>query len=65
MRERAQSGRVTQICHNSPDEKRGIASANDVTHRKRAEDFGNLEKVRELRPASAEDGCRTTLRGGR
>ena len=35
-RARAQSGRVTQRCHNSPDEKRGLEGANDVTHRKRA-----------------------------
>ena len=28
------------------DGKRGLASANDVTHQKRAEDFGNLKNVR-------------------
>ena len=28
------------------DGKRGLASANGITHRKRAEDFGNLKKVR-------------------
>ena len=27
------------------DGKRGLASANDATHRKRAEDFWNLKKV--------------------
>ena len=36
---RAQSGRVTQRCHNSPDGKRKLESAKDVTHRKCAEDF--------------------------
>ena len=30
------------------DGKCGLASANDVTHRKRAEDFGNLKKVRRV-----------------
>ena len=39
------SGRVTQRCHNSPRWETGLQSANDVTHRKRAEDFGNLKKV--------------------
>ena len=33
----------------------GIESAGDVTHRKRAEDLGDFEKVRELRSASGED----------
>ena len=41
---RAQSGRVTQRCHNSPDGKWRLASANDVTHRKRVEDFGRFLK---------------------
>ena len=36
------SRRVTQRCHNSPET--GLESANDVTYRKRAEDFGNFEK---------------------
>ena len=39
-----QSGRVTQRCHNSPEGKRGLVSVNDVTHRKRAEDFGRFWK---------------------
>ena len=30
------------------DGKRGLASANDVTRRKRVEDFGNLKKVRRV-----------------
>ena len=42
---RGWSGRVTQRCHNSPRWETGLASANDVTHRKRAEDLGNLKKV--------------------
>ena len=42
---RGRSGRVTQRCHYSPRWETGLASANDVTHRKRAEDFGNLKKV--------------------
>ena len=41
-----QSERITQRCHNSPRWETGLQSANDVTHRKRAEDFGNLKKVR-------------------
>ena len=43
MRARARSGRVTQRCHNSPRWKMGLASANNVTHRKRAEDFCRVE----------------------
>ena len=39
-----QSRRVIQRCHNSPDGKQGLKSANDVTHQKRAEDFGNFEE---------------------
>ena len=46
---RARSGRVTQTCHNSPDGKRGLQSAGDVTHRKRAENLGDFEKSVELR----------------
>ena len=42
------SGRVTQRCHNSPRWETGLGSANDVTHRKRAEDFGILNKSVEL-----------------
>ena len=36
----------------------GLQSANDVTHRKRAEDFGRFEKSQlvEQRPALREDG---------
>ena len=30
------------------DGKRGLVSANDVTHQKRTEDFGNLKKVRRV-----------------
>ena len=44
-RVRGRSVRVTQRCHNSPRWETGLASANDVTHRKHAEDFGNLKKV--------------------
>ena len=42
---RAWGRRVTQRCHNSPRWETGLQSAGDVTHRKRAEDFGNLKKV--------------------
>ena len=42
---RAQSGRVTQRCYNSPRWEWGLQSTGDVTHRKRAEDLGNLKKV--------------------
>ena len=42
---RARSGHFTQRCHNSPDGKRGLESAGDVTHRKREEDLGDFEKV--------------------
>ena len=43
---RAQSGRVTQRCHiRNPRWETGLGSANDVTHRKRAEDLGDFEKV--------------------
>ena len=45
---RARSGHVTQRCHNSPRWETGLASANDVTHRKSVEDFGNLKKVRRV-----------------
>ena len=44
-RVRGRSERVTQRCHNSPRGEMGLASANDVTHWKHAEDFGNLKKV--------------------
>ena len=46
---RVRSGRVTQRCYNSPRWDTGLQIANGVTHRKRAEDLGNLKKVRELR----------------
>ena len=36
---------VTQRCHSSPRWETGLVSANDIMHRKRAEDFGNLKKV--------------------
>ena len=57
-RTRRRSGRVTQRCHNSPRWETGIQSVDDVTHRKRGEDFGRFWKSQfvELRPASAEDG---------
>ena len=42
---RGRSGRVTQRRHNSPRWETGLASANDVTHRKRTDDFGNFEKI--------------------
>ena len=36
---------VSLRCHNSPRWKTGLASANDVMHRKHMEDLGNLKKV--------------------
>ena len=47
------------------DGKRRLASENDVTHRKRAEDLGRFWKRQrvELRPASGEDGW-LSLAGG-
>ena len=50
---------VTQRCHNrNPRWETGLRSANDVTHRKRAKDFGRFEKVSWLSwvPGSEEDG---------
>ena len=44
-RVRGWSERVTQRCHTSPRWETGLASANDVTHWKRARDLGNLKKV--------------------
>ena len=48
-----------------PRRETGQASANDVTHRKRAEDFGNFFKksLVELRPASGEDSWLSLARG--
>ena len=37
------------------DGEMGLQSANDVTHRNHAEDFGNLKKVRELRLDAERD----------
>ena len=47
------------------DGKRWLASANDVTHQKRAEDFGRSGKSQlvEMRPASGEDGWLSLARG--
>ena len=42
---RARSVRITQRCHNSPRWEKGLQSANDVMHWKRAEDWRNLKKV--------------------
>ena len=42
----ARSERVTHRCHNwNPRSETELGSANDVTHRKRAGDFGRFEKV--------------------
>ena len=74
-RARRRSGRVTQRCYNCPRWETGLASANDVTHRKRAEDFGNLKKVSRVETgyrtrrvdfhllAEALGRCRTRWRG--
>ena len=59
-RPRGRSGRVTQRCHNSPRWETGLASANDVTHRKRAEVLGRFWKSQE-----ALGRCRTKWGGGR
>ena len=61
-----QSGRVTQRCHNSPRWETGLQSANDVTHWKRAEDFGRFWKsqLAEMRPVSGEYGWLSLARGG-
>ena len=47
------------------DGKRRLASANDITHRKCAEDFGRFWKSQlvEMRPASEEDGWLSLARG--
>ena len=43
---RVWSGRVTRRCHNrNPRWETGLGNANDVTHRKRAEDLGDFDKV--------------------
>ena len=42
---RADRADVSLRDHNSPRWKTGLASANDVTHRKHAEDLGNLKKA--------------------
>ena len=48
------------------DGKRGLASANDVTHRKSTEDFGRFLKsqLAEMRLASGEDGWLSLACGG-
>ena len=43
-RVRGRSEPFSQRCHNSPRWETGQASANDVMHRKRAEDFGKFEE---------------------
>ena len=47
------------------DGKRRLVSANDVMHRKRAEDLGRFWKSQwvEMRPASGEDGWFSLARG--
>ena len=57
--------RVTQRCHNSPRWEMGLASANDVTHWKHAEDFGNLKKVSRVENWTPnEKGWLSFARGG-
>ena len=63
------SRRITQRCHNSLRWETGLASVNDVTHRKPAENFGNLKKVSrvqlvELRLDTGRDGWLSLARGG-
>ena len=62
----ARSGRVTQRCHNSPRWETGLASANDVTHRKRAEDLGNFKNsVRAVENWTPDEkGWLSLARGG-
>ena len=52
------SGHVTQRCHNSPGWETGLASANDVTRRKLAEDFVRYWKSQwvELRLDTGREG---------
>ena len=71
--------RAERTCHSemSPRWETGLNSANDVTHRKRGEDFGNLKKVRRVKIrhrtgrvdfrllAEALGRCRTRWGGGR
>ena len=65
-RVRTRSGLVTQRCHNSPGWETGLASANDVTYRKRTEDLGfSKSQLVDLRSASGEDGWLSLARLGR
>ena len=63
---RARSGRVTQRCHNSPRWEMGLQSAGDVTHQKRADDFGRFWKSQfvELRLDTGRDGWLSLAHGG-
>ena len=62
-RARVQSGRVTQRCHNSPRWETGLASVNDVTHRKRVEDFGRFEKSQLVELKTRHQTRRVNFRG--
>ena len=54
---RGRSGRVTQRCRDSPRWETGLASTNDVTHWKRAEDFWDFwKKLVELRLDTGREG---------
>ena len=64
-RTRAQSGRVTQRCYNSPRWKTGLHSASDVTHRKRAEDFGRFWKSQWVETRHRTSWDESCLRGRR
>ena len=41
---RARVGHITQRCHNKLRRETGLQSVGDVTHQKRAEDFGDFEE---------------------
>ena len=64
MRARAQGGRVTQRCHNSPHWKQGYGVRVTSRTGRARRILGDFEKVRvEMRPASAEDSWLSLARG--
>ena len=64
-RVRGLNGSVTQRCHYSPRWETWLASSNDIMHRKHAEDFGNLKKVRRVENWTPDEkGWLSLARGG-
>ena len=59
-------GHFNQRCHNSPRWETGLHSANELTHRKRSEDFGRFWKSQlvELRLDTGRDGWLSLASGG-